>query len=299
VVRSRFFLGFLLLCATALAMRASRIAAADSGTDRSTSPNAKGDGEDWPRWRGPRGDGTWKGPKLAEHWPKEGLKLRWWQPIGGGYAGVTVAGANVLVPELKGGIFERIVCYDAATGEVRWFKGDTAILYARLEYGNGPRAAATVYDGLVYTMGATGQVKCLDLANGRVRWSVDLLFDLKGRIPTWGYAASPLIFRDTVIVFPGDYAEWKRNASVLALDRKTGKKVWASLTDESTYATPILIERGGRTQLVCWTPSHIRGLDAATGKPQWAIPYEVENGVSIASPVYDRGLVLVSASCAA
>src|SRR5580704_13958469 len=55
-------------------------------------------GGDWPRWRGPRGDGTWIGPKLSEHWPAE-LKLRWRKPIGGGYAGVIVAGNHVLLAD--------------------------------------------------------------------------------------------------------------------------------------------------------------------------------------------------------
>ena len=43
--------------------------------------------EDWPRWRGPRGDGTWHGPKLPEKWPEGGLKPKWKVPIGGGYSG--------------------------------------------------------------------------------------------------------------------------------------------------------------------------------------------------------------------
>lgn len=291
MVRSRFGPGLLLLVAT---FPVARIAAGDVRTARTVSSSAENAAEDWPRWRGPRGDGSWKGPKLDEHWPNGGLKLRWRQPIGGGNAGVTVAGDNVLVAELKGGVFERLVCYEAASGKVRWFHGDPVILYRRLEHGNGPRAAPTAHDGLVYTMGATGKVNCLELANGRVRWSVDLLWALHGRMPTWGYAASPLIFGNTVIVFPGDFPERKTDASVLALDRKTGKKVWSSLSDASTYATPILIDRGGRTKLVCWTPSHIRGLDAATGKPLWAVPFEVNDGISIASPVFHRGFIFVS-----
>jgi len=258
------------------------------------SSSTKKIGEDWPRWRGPRGDGTWNGPKLSEHWPKGELKLRWWQPIGGGYAGVTVVGNNVLVAELRGAVFERIVCYEAATGKVRWFHGDAALLYARLDHGNGPRATPTVHDGLVYTMGATGRLNCLELASGHVRWSVDLVKEYGGRMPWWGYAASPVIFRDMVIVLPGGFPEWKKNASVLALNRKTGKKIWAKLTDPSTYSTPIFIERGNRTQLVCWNPSHIRGLDAATGDLLWAVQFHVGEGWSLTSPICYRDTVFVS-----
>ena len=247
-------------------------------------------GEDWPQWRGPRGDGTWNGPKLSEHWPAE-LKLCWRKPIGGGYAGVIVAGDRVLLADRQTTPAEvdRIICYDARTGDVRWTHTDP-VHYGQLDYGNGPRAAPTVFDGRVYTLGATGKLNCLDLKTGSVRWSANLVSDFDGRMPTWGYAASPVIFRDTVIVHPGS----AKGASVVALNRRTGKKVWASLSDEATYATPILIEQAGRVQLVCWTPSHIRGLDAASGEPLWELPYEVTYGVSIATPVYHAGLVFVS-----
>lgn len=247
-------------------------------------------GEDWPRWRGPRGDGTWIGPKLAEHWPAE-LKVRWRHPVGGGYAGVIVAGDNVLLTDrqLKPTEFERVVCYDARAGRERWTHTD-GVHYGQLDYGNGPRAAPTVFEGLVYTLGATGKLNCLALKTGAVVWSHELVADFEGRMPTWGYAASPLIFRDMLVVHPGS----AKGASVVALNRRTGKRIWASLSDESTYATPILIEEAGRTQLVCWTPSHIRGLDAATGEPLWEIPYEVTYGVSIATPVYHAGLIFVS-----
>ncbi|HEV7999473.1 MAG TPA: PQQ-binding-like beta-propeller repeat protein [Planctomycetaceae bacterium] len=261
------------------------VSAADLGAGR-----AENSGEDWPRWRGPRGDGSWNGPKLSAHWPAE-LKLRWRKPTGGGYAGVIVAGNRVLLADrqVAPSEAERIVCYDARTGAVRWTHSDP-VHYGQLDYGNGPRAAPTVFDGLVYTLGATGKLNCLDLEKGSVRWKADLVTDFQGRMPTWGYAASPLIFRDTVIVHPGS----AKGASVVALNRRTGKKIWASLSDEATYATPMLIEQAGRTQLVCWTPSHIRGLDASTGEPLWEIPYEVTYGVSIATPVYHAGLVFVS-----
>jgi outer membrane protein assembly factor BamB len=247
-------------------------------------------GEDWPRWRGPRGDGTWNGPKLSDHWPAE-LKLRWRKPIGGGYAGVIVAGNHVLLADrqIAPTEAERLVCYDTRTGDVRWTHSDS-VHYGQLDYGNGPRAAPTVFDGLVYALGATGKLNCLDLKTGSVGWSANLVSDFEGRMPTWGYAASPVIFRDTVIVHPGS----AKGASVVALNRRTGKKIWASLSDEATYATPILIEQAGRVQLVCWTPSHIRGLDAASGDPLWELPYEVTYGVSIATPVYHSGVVFVS-----
>ena len=79
-------------------------------------------GEDWPRWRGPRGDGTWQGPKLPEKWPDGGLRRVWRQPVGGGYGGVAVAQGRVYVMDRQGEPeeTEQLVCFNAATGELIW-----------------------------------------------------------------------------------------------------------------------------------------------------------------------------------
>ena len=57
--------------------------------------------EDWPRWRGVRGDGTWLAPPLPEKWPTVGLKQLWRQPLGGGYAGVSVDGNYVVTMDRR------------------------------------------------------------------------------------------------------------------------------------------------------------------------------------------------------
>src|SRR5690348_13137158 len=57
--------------------------------------------EDWPRWRGVRGDGTWNAPKLPEKWPEGGLKQVWKKEIGGGYCGITAAEGRVFTMDLE------------------------------------------------------------------------------------------------------------------------------------------------------------------------------------------------------
>src|SRR5262245_58737679 len=78
--------------------------------------------EDWPRWRGVRGDGSWRAPPIAEMFPSAGLKQVWRQPIGGGYAGISVADGRVVTMDrqVKPREVERVLCYDAATGKPLW-----------------------------------------------------------------------------------------------------------------------------------------------------------------------------------
>jgi len=248
-------------------------------------------GEDWPRWRGPRGDGTWNAPKLPEKWPAEGLRQLWRQPVGGGDAGVVVADGRVYTMDLqkKPEEVERVLCFDAASGKPLWTHS-YAVTYGNLQHGNGPRAAPTVNDGRVYTLGALGHLFCLDAATGKTIWSEDMVQKHGARLPTWGFAASPLIFENLVIIHTGAVPE----GCYIALDRRTGRQIWRSVDDRCGYCTPIIIKHNNKPQLICWTPSNIRGLDPRDGKPLWAIPYKVTYGVSIASPIFQEGIVFVS-----
>ena len=183
---------------------------------------------EWPQFRGPRGDGIWHGPRLPETWPATGLKQIWKQSIGGGYAGISVAAGRVITmdrqvdPEV-----ERVLCFEASSGKTLW-KHEYRVTYGKLDYGNGPRAQPTIHDGLVYTVGALGDVRCLTAETGSEVWKRNYLADFNGRLPTWGFAGSPVVYGDCLILQPGG----EGGSSIVALDRWTGKDIWRSLNDE-------------------------------------------------------------------
>lgn len=247
--------------------------------------------EDWPRWRGPRGDGTWQGPRLREHWPANALRTCWKAACGGGYAGLVVAEGRLYVfdrltePEE----IERITCRDAASGRVLW-EDSYAAAYEKLDYGNGPRAAPTVHEGAVYTLGAVGHVSCYDAASGALRWQHDARQAWGAAVPEWGFAASPVIWRNSVIIHVGA----RPNGCLMALDRQSGNELWRTGDDPAGYATPIIIPRSRHHQLVAWTPEHVLGIDPDSGSIQWQVPYRVTYGVSIATPIHAEGMIFVS-----
>ena len=228
--------------------------------------------EEWPRWRGPRGDGTWHAPPLPKQWPEPGLKVLWKRPVGGGYSGLAVANGIVYTLDRRKEPLEveRLLALDAATGEPHW-SAEYPVRYEKLDYGNGPRSTPTIHAGRVYTLGGRGRRHNSRVGPGRI---------------------APHLAR------PGDRASGGQpNACLLALDRTTGKEVWRQGGDPAGYATPILIQHAGREQLVAWTPLHIVGLDPGTGKQHWSIPYKVTYGVSIATPIFHEGLLFVSGYC--
>jgi outer membrane protein assembly factor BamB len=251
---------------------------------------ARAGAEDWPRWGGPRGDGSWRGPQLAETWPAAGLPMPWKRTIGGGYGGISVAGGLVYVMDrqTEPREAERILCLSAASGDLVW-KHEYPVAYGKLDYGNGPRVTPTIFDGRVYTLGAVGHVCCLDAESGRLEWSKDCVAEFNARIPTWGLAASPVIWNDRVFIHPG-----AEHGSLMAFDKLTGKELWRASNDPAGYATPIVIDSPSGNQLVAWSPEHILGLDPRSGAIHWSVPYEVMYGVSIATPIYCEGIVFIS-----
>lgn len=247
-------------------------------------------GEDWPRWGGPRGDNTWHGPKLPEKWPSGSLPQIWKQPIGGGYGGISVSAgrAYVMDRQTQPAEQERVLCFDAASGRPLWTHA-YPVKYGNLDYGNGPRATPTVFDGRVYTLGAVGHFFCLDADSGKVLWSQDFVAQHGSVLPTWGLAASPVIWENLVIVHPG-----AKRGCVMAFDRISGREAWRAGEDPAGYSTPIIIQAPSGMQVVCWTPEHVLGITAREGQLVWSIPYKVTYGVSIASPIYHNDTVFVT-----
>ena len=254
-----------------------------------SSPAALAPAEDWPRWRGPRGDGTWNAPQVPEKWPEEGPPVVWQAPIGPGYSGISVANGRVYTMDrLKDSQVERIVCFDEKDGKLQW-EHRYAADYKGLDYDKGPRCTPTVHEGRVYTLGAVGHVLCLDAASGKVAWSKDLVKDHKAKLAMWGFASSPVIDSKLVIIHAGI----QPSGCYVAYDRLTGNEIWRGGDDEHGYGTPIVIEHAGMRQLIGWTPKHVVSLDITSGKLLWKYPYDVTYGVSIATPIFHDGTVLV------
>ncbi len=247
--------------------------------------------EDWPSWRGPRGDGTWNGPPIADKLPPQGLKTIWKRPIGGGYAGVTVVGDQVFTMDRRTdqGEQEQVLAFAASDGKALWTH-TYAAPYHKLDYGNGPRAAPTFHEGRLYTLGAMGHVHCLEASSGKVLWTHDTVAAFSAKVPAWGFAASPVIYRNLVIFHVGA----RPGGSLLAMDKISGKLVWKGSEEAAGYCTPIIISHGGQDMLLHWGPTNIQSINPATGAVHWSYPYEIKYGVSIATPIFQEGIYFIA-----
>ncbi len=106
----------------------------------------------------------------------------------------------------------------------------------------------------------------------------------------WGFAASPFLRKETVILHLGA----EGGGSVVALDKTTGKEIWRAGNDPAGYCTPELIEHEGREQLIQWGPEQVQSFDPDSGRALLTYPYPITYGVSIAQPLFRDGILLVS-----
>jgi outer membrane protein assembly factor BamB len=252
--------------------------------------------DDWPQWLGPKRDGVWREGGIVEKFPPGGPPVVWRVPVGGGYAGPSVAGGRVYVADYltgegvklpesgfdrgRGTGRERVLCLDEKTGKELWSDG-YEVAYT-ISYAAGPRCSPTVDAGRAYFLGAMGDLRAYDAASGKPLWSKNFPKDYSATVPVWGFAAHPLIDGDKLICLAGG----SDDRLVIAFDKATGKELWAaeSCPGDFGYCPPMVYEFGGRRQLVIWHTRAVVGLDPETGKRLWRVPFEVKAALTAPTP---------------
>jgi outer membrane protein assembly factor BamB len=245
-------------------------------------------------YRGSKRDGIIQGPPLARDWKAQPPRQLWRQPVGGGYSGFTVNG-NALVTLEQRRDQEVIVCYDTVTGAERWTHGYNARFKESMG-GPGPRATPTIADGRVYSLGATGMLICLDLPDGKSKWSVEILKDNQNII--WGMSGSPLVLDKVVVVNPGAQTEAASGRALVAYDRDTGKEVWQAGKTKAGYSSPMLATLAGQKQILLLDGEQLGGYDSQTGHELWNYRWDKTlNGINVAQPLLlDGDRVLISSA---
>jgi len=171
---------------------------------------------------------------------------------------------------------ERVVCLEEASGKVLWTH-EYDCPYT-VSYAAGPRATPLVSGGKVYTLGAEGNVFCLDAVTGKEIWARDFKKDFSVQTPTWGFAGHPLIDGNKLICLAGG-----EGSVAVAFDKETGKELWRALSAQEP-GSPVIYEAGGKRQLIMWHPEALNALDPETGAILWSERVKARTGLSVAMP---------------
>ena len=253
--------------------------------------------EDWPEWRGKGRLGVWNETGILDKFPVGGLEPEWRTPIHSGYTGPSVANGRVFVSDFRRTQgyrgFERILALDEKTGKILW-QHEWPVNYGPLHmiYAIGPRATPTVDGNLVFTLGAMGQLDVSKADSGEIVWQKDFVKDYGLTVPTWGMTGAPLVDGNRLICLAGG----EPNAKVIAFDKHTGKEIWRALSSdyEPGYTQPIIFKVGGVRQLIIWQPRAISSLNPRTGAIYWEVPFLVQMGMTVSTPILSNSHLFVS-----
>jgi outer membrane protein assembly factor BamB len=241
-------------------------------------------GADWPGFRGPARDGVVPGVRIATDWAKSPPVELWRRPIGPGWSSFAVGGDRVYTQEQRGED-EVVSCYNLTTGQPVWRHDDAARFWVS-EGGPGPRATPTLSNGRVYTLGATGILNALDASSGAVVWSRNAASDTGAPNPGWGFAGSPLVVTDVVIV--------AASGRLAAYDVATGHQRWLGPANGAGYSSPHLVTIDGVPQILLLRGSRSTSVALADGALLWE--HTGQPGVSIVQPALaPDGNVLIAA----
>lgn len=237
----------------------------------------------WPQWGGPERDFRSPATGLADAWPESGPKRLWERELGPGYSSIVSDDGRLFTLALSAE-HETVVALDAKTGASLWEYRLRAVS------GNEPPNSTPVLAGdKLYALGFSGLLCALDKESGKLAWSHDLLTEYGAKQPMYGFAASPLAYRDALIVPVGG-----KGFGVAAFALADGKLLWHAHDFDEIYASPLLIEVEGEAQVAVLTAERIAGLDPANGALLWSEPIENAGGQNIATPVWSADRLYVT-----
>lgn len=250
---------------------------------------------DWPQWRGPGRDGVSKETGLLKQWPAVGPKLLWQlNDIGDGYSGPSVVGARLYLMSNRGLQNEFVQALSAQDGKVIWTTrvGNVGNPDQNPNYPKA-RSTPTVDGNFIYALGSDGDLVCLEIKTGKIRWQKSLRKDFGGQPHDWAYSESPLVDGDVVVVTPGG-----PEATLVALNKNTGAVIWKSAVpggDQAGYASAIVMQGAGRNQYVQFLSKGLVGVDAKTGEFLWRYKEVVKGPAQVFTPVARDGYVYAGA----
>ncbi len=248
---------------------------------------------DWPQWRGPARDGI-AGDPLPDRLPAQPAAL-WHQALGHGYAAPVIAGDRLLVFEDANGQ-ETARCLNPADGTTRWSVA-VGENYTD-EFEPGPRCTPLIDGDLVFFQTCRGEFRCLSLADGSLKWR----FNFKDYGMVWiddksggpgaasrrGNSGSAVVDGDRIFIQIGS----ADGACLGAFDKRTGRLLWKSQNDLTTYSSLMIGTLAGRRHLVSATCDGLLAVSPGDGAVLWRVPFKTGANRNVLTPILGADTVI-------
>lgn len=236
-------------------------------------PQAASNDSDWLWWRGPNSNGiAAEGQTPPTKWD-ETKNVVWKVPVPGrGHSSPIVIGDKVILSTAdERGQVQSVICFDRESGKERWktdvSKGGFA---AKIHNKNTHATPSVVSDGemlfVAFNNRDSVQLTALTL-DGKQEWQIKA-GPYQPRKYKFGYAPSPLVYKNTVIV-SSDYED---PGFLAAFDRATGREVWRTpRPKKNSFSSPIVGRVAGRDQLLLSGGDVVASYDPNNGRPLWTV----------------------------
>jgi outer membrane protein assembly factor BamB len=247
---------------------------------------------DWPQWLGPDRTGISKETGLLKDWPKDGPPLVWTaKGLGGNFSTPSVAAGRIFGMSFRDKD-EVVWALNEADGKELWVTRVAAS--KRYDHGEGPRCTPTVDGELLYALGASGDLACMEAASGKIRWQKNLTDkEYGGSVPHWAYSESPLVDGDKLLVTPGG-----KKATLLCLDKRTGETIWKGVTPQGEgahYSSIIAVTMDGKRQYIQFTSQAVVGF-SGDGQFLWRYDHPHNGTANCSSPIFADNCVFAASS---
>lgn len=217
---------------------------------------------DWPTLLGRDQTGVSHEKGVSRSWPFGGPPVLWTVQVGPGFGGPAIRDGQVFILDRVDDERDVLRCFDFQTGEEIW-RWDHEVP-GRLPH-RGSRSVPTIGPNHVYAVGSFGNVYCVDRQTHQRQWHIGLLEQYPRDPHQFGYAQSPLLYHDHVIVAP-----LTDTVGLAALDKNTGAVRWHSgPIGTKSYTSPTIQRVDGVECIIFITKQQISGIDPNTGALLW------------------------------
>lgn len=244
---------------------------------------------DWPQFHGPARDSICREKGLLQAWPEDGPKQLWTlEGLGRGYSTIAIADGKLFTmgdrADANGEEAQYVIAFDLESRKELW-----AAQVGPAHTDGGPRCTPTVDGDLLYAIGTNGDLVCLDVESGQLRWARNFVNDFEGKfMVVWKFSESPLVDGDRLICTPGG-----PEAMMVALNKRTGDVLWKCAmpafgdkgADGCGYSSAVVAEICGVRQYVQLVGRGVIGVEAATGRFLWGYNAVANTVANITSPI--------------
>jgi outer membrane protein assembly factor BamB len=259
----------------------------------------------WTQWGGPTRNFIVNTTGLADTWPEGGPPVIWSRPLGTGHSAILVDDGRLYTMYRAGNgrarqgpwdAEETVIAMDAATGKTLW-EHKYPSRREDFSFGAGPHSTPLIVGDRLFTIGTNKQMFAFDKKTGKVLWSRDFVKDFNSHellirpVVKTGYGCSPIAYRDTIICSVGGPGQ-----SVMAFRQSDGAVAWKSGDFLTSEAPPIMINVGGREQLVVFGGGTVNGMDPGNGKVLWSHVHDPGNDLNCGTPLFGPDNILFVSS---